>query len=660
MNKCFVILLLLCCNLIFSQKIKSKSATPAFESSTNKNTASIDTSSTSRNKNKATIDQYRVISIENDTTYIDTTLTIRKEYIFNYLRKDNFGLLPFANEGQTYNTLQFGLTDFSPYPEFGFEAKHFNYLKPNDIKYYSVATPLTELYYKSVMEQGQTLDAFIAVSTSERLNFSIAYKGLRSIGNFVNQLSSSGNFRFTTNYNTKNNRYFLKAHFTMQDQFNAENGGIVTNADFENKQPDFNDRARLQVYFEDANTMLEGTRYFLNHNYKLFQVGSNNSFLLSHQMNLENKKFNFSQGNPTTTVVQLPNDIVFNRFGESFVSGSINNTTSYNKIYNRVGVAFDNKTFGQFEFFADDFNYNYSYNSVLILNNKAIPSALNDRINSIGGQYKYQKNKWNGNFQFSNSISKQALSNLDLKVEYAFNNENQVSFQLQKINKLPNHIYNLFQSSYVSYNWNNEFKNEKITNLQAFATTKWFNASLQYTSITDKLYFSDDDITSVNLLIATPKQYDKTINYLSLKVAREFIFGKFALDNTILYQQVQQSELIVNVPKIVTRNTIYYSDWVFKRAMFIQTGFILNYFTSYYANDYNPLIGEFYVQNDKKIGAFPMVDFFINAKVKQTRFYLKAEHFNSGFAKSNAFFSAPNYPYRDFMIRFGLVWNFFQ
>jgi hypothetical protein len=659
MNKCFVVLLLLVATFAFSQKVKTARTEKPFVTSTSQNTTSIDTSTTSRNRNKAKIDQYGVISIENDTTYIDTTLTIRKEYIFNYLRKDNFGLLPFANEGQTYNTLQFGLADFSPYPEFGFEAKHFNYLKANDIKYYSVATPLTELYFKTVMEQGQTLDSFITVSPSERLNFSIAYKGLRSLGNFVNQLSSSGNFRFTTNYNTKNKRYFLKAHLTIQDQFNAENGGIVSANDFEGKSQDFVDRARLQVYFENASSMLEGTRYFLNHNFKLFQLNSKNKFLLSHEMNLENKRFNFSQTTPVTTVVQLPVDLVFNRFGESFVSSNINNTTQYNKIYNRVGLAFDNNTLGQFQFFIDDFNYNYSYNSVLIQNNKAIPSALNDRINSIGGQYKYQKNNWNGNFQYSNSISNQSLSNLDLKVDYSFSDENQVSFQVQKINKLPNHIYNLYQSSYVNYNWSNNFKNEKITNFQAFATTKWVTASFQYTTINDKLYFADSNLTE-NLLFTAPKQYDKTINYLSVKLEKEIVVGKFALDNTVLFQQVEQSELIVNVPKIVTRNTIYYSDWVFKRAMFIQTGFILNYFSSYYANDYNPLIGEFYVQNDKKIGAFPMLDFFINAKVKQTRFYLKAEHFNAGFAKTNAFYTAPNYPYRDFTIRFGLVWNFFQ
>ena len=93
--------------------------------------------------------------------------------------------------------------------------------------------------------------------------------------------------------------------------------------------------------------------------------------------------------------------------------------------------------------------------------------------------------------------------------------------------------------------------------------------------------------------------------------------------------------------------------------MYLQTGITFKYFTSYTMDAYNPLLGEFYSQNTEKLGGFPMLDFFINARVQQTRIYLKAEHFNSSFSGYN-FYAAPNYPYRDFVIRFGLVWNFFS
>jgi hypothetical protein len=49
---------------------------------------------------------------------------------------------------------------------------------------------------------------------------------------------------------------------------------------------------------------------------------------------------------------------------------------------------------------------------------------------------------------------------------------------------------------------------------------------------------------------------------------------------------------------------------------------------------------------------------FFNAQVRRTRIYLKVDNVTSGFSKKN-YFSAPNYPYRDFTVRFGLVWNWF-
>ena len=608
---------------------------------------------------KALFDQYKVISIENDTTYIDTSLTIKKEYVFNYLRKDNFGLLPFANDGQTYNTLHFGLNEYSALPSFGFEAKQFNFLKQNQIKYYAVATPLTELYFKTTIKQGQSLDAFITLNTSERFNFSAAYKGLRSIGRYVNQLSSSGNFRFTVSYNTKNLKYFLKSHFTSQDILNGENGGIINTADFESGDKKFKDKARLQVYLTDATSLLTGNRYFLNQIYNFSNNKAENKYSLEHEFSFENKSFLYTQKTINTTLTNTNgSSTVFSRFGDSYVFGNVYDKTNNHQLYNKIALDFRSNKYGHFKVFVDDFNYNYFYNSVLVINDKEIPSMLKGRINTIGGQYFYNKGKWNGVFKYANSISKQSLSNLDAKLEYNFNDENQLSFQIQKINKLPNYNYNLYQSSFTNYNWSNDFNNEKINNLYVKAKTKFLNAEVQVSSLKDKLYFSENTSTSNQLLVA-PKQYGKSIQYLSAKVEKEFTYRKFALDNTVLFQTTQQDDAILNVPKFVLRNTIYFSDDIFKKAMFIQTGITLNYFSSYYANNYNPVIGEFYIQNTKKIGDFPMLDLFINARVRQTRIYLKAEHFNS-MLSGNKYYSAPNYPYRDYLIRFGLVWNFFQ
>jgi hypothetical protein len=607
---------------------------------------------------KATISQYRIITLERDTTFVDTSLTIKKEYEYNYLRRDIFGLMPFANEGQTYTTLQYGLNKSSSFPEFGYTAKHFNYLQPNQIKYYSVATPFTELYFKTVMEQGQNIDAFVTLNTSERFNFSIAYKGLRSLGKYINQLSSTGNFRFTTSYNTKNKRYYSNFHFTSQDMLNGENGGITSTENFESNDVAYKERPRLGVYLKDAKTTLLGERFFLDHNFQINPTKGNNNLYITHQFNFESKYFEFNQVTIPTSITSNTGVVTtFNRFGPAYLIGNINDQVRYNRMYNKVGLIYENTTLGKFQFFLDDFRYNYYYNSVLYLTSGTIPNAINDKINDFGGQYEYRKNKWTGKFLYSSSITKQSLFDFNANLKYKYNDKNSISFEYQNSNKLPNNIYNLHQSSYITYNWYNNFKNEKSNTVKIEANTQWVNATLQLNTLDDYLYFSNDN--NANLQLVTPKQYDKTINYLSLKISKEIKFRKFALDNTALYQKVDQKDNVLNVPQLVFRNTLYYSGDFFKKAMFLQTGITFNYFTKFYANDYNPILGEFFVQNQTQIGAFPNLDFFINARIQRTRIFLKAEHFNAAMSGNN-YYSAPNNPYRDYIIRFGLVWNFFQ
>jgi len=651
----FFLYLLVVPTLLFSQE--KKTSNNSLDMNTKYN--SITDTVKKKTSKIATIDQYQIITLEHDTTYVDTSLTLKSAYKQNHLRKDLFGLLPFSNIGQVYNTLQYNLTDVSPYPEIGFTGKHFGYLEANQIQYYSAATPLTELFFNTTINKGQNVDSFITLNTSKNLNFSIAYRGLRSEGNYINQLVSAGNFRFTTSYATTDKRYILKAHFTSQDISNGENGGITTPLNFESGDKDFDNRQRLQVYLTDAKSMLKGRRVFFDHAFRVNPKDANNNLYVTHQFNYESKFYEYNQRTVTTTIDGLP----VQRFGESYLTSGINDQTRFERLYNKGGLAYENSLLGKFNFFIDDYRSNYKYEKVMIFDDgRAIPANIYQQINNFGGQYEYQKNKWNGRFLYSRSIGNESLSDLDAKLRYTLNDDIKFDFRYRNVNKLANNNYNLYQSSYVAYNWSNNFKNEKINTLSANVFTRWLNAEVQYSVLNDHLYFQDasteaDDLNRVQII--KPAQYENAINYWSVKASREFKFGRFALDNTLLYQKVEQSNLILNVPDFVTRNTIYYSGYFFKKALFMQTGITLNYFTEYYGNDYNPVIGEFFVQQEKKIGNYANLDFFVNARIRQTRIYVKAEHFNSSFFKDN-YYSAPNNPYRDFTISFGLVWNFFQ
>ena len=601
------------------------------------------------NSKVASIDMYVQFNSASDSTVVDTTLSIQKEYKFNYLRKDGFGLMPLSNIGHAYNSLKHDFKNNRSLPVFGARAKHFNYMEIEDANYFHVPTPLTELLYKTAFQQGQLLDAFFTVNTSEQFNFSIAYKGLRSLGKYQHVLTSNGNFRFTTNYTTKNEKYQARAHIVMQDFLNQENGGL-TDEDvekFRSGDPEFKNRSVFAPIFEDAENTLEGKRFHLDHQYNLIKPSDSvsNQLSIGQVISFEDKFYQFNQANR--------NDF----FGEAFVNTNIRDRVTLESFSNRFFANYKNKLLGTVQFSADYNSYNYGYDSVTVIDGIRIPNRLKGNVFGIGGSYENQIGGFNLNGEFGLNLSGDFKGNfLDLNASYKLTSDIKAIARLNSNSKQANFNMLLYQSDYLNYNWDNStlLKNIQTQNL-AFKveSERIATAEIEYTTINNYAYFTKDANNNVK-----PAQSETTINYLKLNVSKEFRFGKFALDNTIMYQNVINGQGVLNVPEVITRNTIYFSDHLFKRALFLQTGITLNYFTEYTMDSYDPLLGEFYVQNQSIIGNFPRLDFFINAKIRQTRIYLKAEHFNAGFTGNN-YFSAPNNPYRDFTIRFGLVWNFF-
>tara|TARA_Y100000815_G_C13346248_1_gene502163 strand:- start:296 stop:2230 length:1935 start_codon:yes stop_codon:yes gene_type:complete len=605
-----------------------------------------------KKRERPPIDLYKIISYKNDTTVVDTSLTVQKFYKYNYLKKDRFDLLPFANTGQPHNTLLYNFDNTSVKPLFGARAKHFNYMEVEDINYYEVPTPLTELYYKSVFEQGQTLDAFFTMNTSERFNFSIAYKGLRSLGKYLNILTSTGNFRFTVNARSKNDRYQIKAHYVAQDLLNNENGGLQATAiaNFRSNDTEFDDRSRLNVNFENANNILDGQRFYIDHAYDLIDQKDSlvsNRIQIGHKLIYDDKFYTYTQSTPSDVL------------GNSFVAGQINDRLDLEDFSNEVYVNYANDLLGTLRLSAGHSHYDYGYNSVLIReDNERIPNRLQGNIIEVGAGYM----KTIGGFKLEGQAKANIAGDFDGydfngAASFRFRDLFDVKARIHSNSSLPNYNHLLYQNSYENYNWYHldDYKNVK-TNTLGFdlKSNKLVNVTANLTTISDYAYFG----LNPNDSLVNTYQTSDMINYLNIKANKEFRFGKFALNNTIAYQKVFNGQDYLQVPELITRNTLYYTDEWFDKALFIQTGVNFKYFTSYFMNGYDPVLSEFYVQADEKFGEFPLIDVFFNMKVRQTRIFFIAEHVNSPFT-GNDFFSAPGYPYRDFNVRFGIVWNLF-
>lgn len=594
------------------------------------------------------IRKYVIINANRDSTYLDTTLTIKKHYKFNYLRKDNFELLKYSNIGQTYNELTHNFDFLSFLPKFSFSSKNHAYLKSKEIKYFQVPTPLTELLFKTVMKQGQHTDAFFSSNISEKFNFSIAFKGLRSLGNYQNILSGSKQFRFTTKYNSSNNRYNFRLHFVSQGFENQENGGLTDESitNFESEDPLFNERSKLSAKFEDAVNYFSSKRYYLDHQFLLTKKKDStqkNSFSIGHRFEYEtiNNTYEQDQASEFYGIINS---------GLNGISDKSEIKTTLNEFYTDLNSNF----LGKIQVIYTNYNYRYKSNS---LSNEF--DGFNQNENALS--FKFNRNIFGHHLKatVSNSLFGDRLGNL-INATIVSNKQKKFKYEfgLNISSKHPGFYYELYKSGYTDINWKKDINKTQIENIfLKFKSIKFGDLRFDFRLIDNYTYFSL--ISQNKTLKPVVNQLGSSIDYLKIKWNKEFKFGKFALDNSLVYQKVNQDGDYLNIPVLLSRNTIYYSNTILKGAMFFQTGISIKYFSKYYSNGYNPIISSFHIQNEKKIGGFPLVDLFVNAKIKQTRLFLKAEHFNSTFTGNN-FYSSPSYPYRDFIIRFGLVWNFFN
>jgi len=591
---------------------------------------------------------YKIFSFLKDTSYVDTTLNINKHYKFNFLRKDNFGLLPFHNIGQTFNRLTYDFDKINTIPGIGFTAKQFSFNTITDINYYEVPTPTSEIMFLTTLEQGRFLDSFFTLNFSRRFNVSIAYTGLRSLGKYRSALVSQGNFRTTFHYETKNNQYKIRGHIATQDILNEESGGLTPESivAFTTNDPNFSDRARLDVNLENTENFLEGSRVYIEQDYQLLSSKDSanqkdfTNLKIGHVLESSKKGYEFRQNSPS------------NFIGATNYSGNIRDDVKNTFFKNQFFLEFNSKyVLGTFKAKTSILNYSHGYDKIINQTSNINTRKLRGSAISFGADWKAKVSKFQLDASGEITPGSARLSGTNLRGNLSFKKDSLFYIKAGVLlnSKSPNFNYLLHQSTYDAYNWENDYENIRTQNLGFQFDSRWLNAAVNLTNIENYTYFDENN---------KPQQYSENVTYLKVKASREFTYKKFALDNTIMYQNVSGGSAVFRVPELITRNTLYYSDYWFKgKPMQVQIGATFNYFTAYKANAYNPLLAEFTLQNSEEIG-FPTVDLFFNAQIRRTRIFFRVDNALSDFGKRN-YFSAPNYPYRDFTIRFGLVWNWF-
>jgi len=215
-------------------------------------------------------------------------------------------------------------------------------------------------------------------------------------------------------------------------------------------------------------------------------------------------------------------------------------------------------------------------------------------------------------------------------------------------NDKPSYFLEHYQSNH--FRWDNDFANIYRTHVGGTFSipTRKFSLNVSVENITKYIYFNSEVL---------PDQYSGNIQVVAANLKQDFHFGKFTLENNIVYQLSSQPT-VLPLPDFTLYHNLYFDDLWF-HVLGMQLGVNVRYHTSYYAPSYMPATGQFYTQSTTKVGNYFVVNPYLNFHLKRTRFFLEYYHVNQKFM-NEAYFSMPNYPINPAVVKMGVSWNFYD
>lgn len=194
-------------------------------------------------------------------------------------------------------------------------------------------------------------------------------------------------------------------------------------------------------------------------------------------------------------------------------------------------------------------------------------------------------------------------------------------------------------------------KRENITILGVHASNKRFDLLVRNISIANYAYFTD--------------YYKKNQSSALINITQGVLSLKTKLNKHFnLYSDfiVQQSTADpVRLPLFYTRQRLALEGLFFKNLN-LSTGLDIRYNTPYKMDNYSPILGQFFPQDDISISNRPNVDFFFNFRIKKITTFISFENLNTislenGFGFTHNNFAAPLYPTPGLIFRFGIKWE---
>jgi hypothetical protein len=196
--------------------------------------------------------------------------------------------------------------------------------------------------------------------------------------------------------------------------------------------------------------------------------------------------------------------------------------------------------------------------------------------------------------------------------------------------------------------WNNDFERTLETNLLATYSLPQIGLEVTggYHLINNFIYFDT---------LGFARQTGTPISVLQLSVKQDIKLGPIHLDNVVTLQQISESEL--RLPAFFSKHSLYYRGKWFK-VLDVQLGTDLRLNGTYNAPYYNPIIGQFQLQEQQSVELYPALDAYLSMRVDKFRAFFKWENFSSLFITDRLYYQTALYGFPGAGFRLGLRWRF--
>jgi hypothetical protein len=176
-------------------------------------------------------------------------------------------------------------------------------------------------------------------------------------------------------------------------------------------------------------------------------------------------------------------------------------------------------------------------------------------------------------------------------------------------NLRPKYLQDNYYSKY--FRWNRDFGDIRRVYVGGKLHIPFTNTTLSagVENLQNFIYFDE------NKNIA---QESANIQIFSARVDQNLRLGIFNWDNQVVYQTSSNME-VIPVPTLSLYSNMYLRTKIVNELT-LQLGIDAHYHTKYFAPGYEPALLQFYNQQEKEIGNYPISTIYANMHLKQTRF----------------------------------------